>query len=151
MLAIIYAWTPKSSPGARRPKDTLGPRPNTEVRLVRGLTGRRTISASLEASPPRPLTAHHISASPGGKRLTLGEQENSASFEDPSAEPSAGPRYEGKLRLVQDPPQQTRTVTHPLNGTSAFITNRSAAWCGCQMASAATPHSGRDRSPVRLL
>jgi len=91
-LAIIYTWTPKSSLGDRRPKDTLGPQPNAKVRLVQGLTGRRMISASLEASPLRPLAVHRISALPEGKRLTLEEQENSSSFEDPSAEPSSGPR-----------------------------------------------------------
>ena len=34
---------------------------------------RRAISASLEASPPRPSTAHHSSASLEGRRPTLGE------------------------------------------------------------------------------
>ena len=77
----------------------LGPRPNSRVRLDRGLASRRAISTSPEASPPRPPAARRISASPEGKRLTLGEHENSPTRPSPPARP----RCEGKLRLVRGP------------------------------------------------
>lgn len=161
-LAIIYAWTPKSSPGVKKPKYALGPRPNTKVRLVRGLTSRRATSALLEASPPRPPAARCIFASPEGMGLTLGEREQSpprprvkghprrASELPPRPSPPQGLGAGGTPPRLR-PPRQTGTVTHPLDGTSAFIANHSAAWCGCQTVSAATPHNGRDRSPVRQL
>ena len=76
----------------------LGSWPNTEVRLVRGLPGRGAISASPEASPPRPPAARLISASPEDKR-----QPSENKQVPPSAEPSAGPRFEGKLYLGRDP------------------------------------------------
>ena len=42
-------------------------------------------------------------------------------------------------------------MTQPLDGTGAFIANHSVEWSRSQTASAATPHSGRDQSPVHLL
>ena len=116
-------------------KYALDPRPNTEVRLVRGLSSRRAISASPETSPPKPLTVHRISTS----------------FEAPRPRPPARPQREGKLRLVRDTPRQTGTATLPLDGPAHLLRNHPVAWCGCQAASAATPHSGHGRSPVRQL
>jgi hypothetical protein len=121
--------------GYKKPKRILGPRPNATMWLFRGLTDRKTTSATLEASPPRPQATRPISAS----------------LEAPSAEPSAEPRRGGKLRLIRDPPRHTEAASQPPDGTSAFIANHSMAWSGSQTASAATPHSGRDRRPVRLL
>ena len=68
----------------------------------------------------------------------------------PLGRPLCGASAQEELRLVRDPPQQTGAAAQPLDGTSAFIDNHSTAWSGSQTASAATPHSGRDRSPVRL-
>ena len=97
------------------------------------------------ALSPRPHT---------GVRLVRGLPNRgtvSASFENPPAAPSAVPRREGKLRLARDPSWRTETVTHPLSGAGAFITNHSTACCGCQTASVATQHSRRAQSPVRQL
>ena len=53
----------KSSPSFKEAQCALGPRPNTEERPARGLLATRgSISASPEASPPRPLAARRISA-----------------------------------------------------------------------------------------
>ena len=98
---------------------------------------RGAISASLEASPPRPPAVHHVSASFEGRTLTLKKQANSASLETPSAEPSAGPRLGGKLRLTRGHPRQTEQATHLLIHltANAFNANHPTAKCGSQTAS----------------
>ena len=67
-----------------------------------------------EASPSRLLIARCNSASPEGRRPTLGEPTDSASFEAPSTEPPAGPRLGGKLRLARGYPWTDGTATHLL-------------------------------------
>ena len=74
------------NPQCEKPKYTLGPRPDATVRPFRGLTNHRATFTSLEVSPPRPMGAHHIYASP----------------EASSAEPSAG-LDAGELRLFETP------------------------------------------------
>jgi len=102
---------------ARLRRGPIHTRPTAQLRgmaHLRPLRTHRAISASLEASPPRPPAAHHISASPEGRKPTLERQANSASFETPSAEPSVGPRLGGKLRLTRGHPRQTERATHLL-------------------------------------
>ena len=75
---------PESSPGPKEAQSVLGPRPSTAVRPIRGSPRtRRIISASLEASPPRPPTMRYTYASLEGSGPTLGEQANSALLETP--------------------------------------------------------------------
>ena len=100
---------------------------------------------------PRPPAARHISASPEGRRPTLGEPTDSASFEAPSTEPPAGPRFEGKLRLGRDYPSIDGDCNPPAQQTRAFNANHSTVGRGSQTASVTMPHSGHDRSPVRQL
>ena len=55
---------PKSFPGPKEAQSSLGLRPTSAVQPIRGLPlTRAATSASLEASPPRPSTAHRTSAS----------------------------------------------------------------------------------------
>jgi hypothetical protein len=123
------------------PKCTLSPRPSTTAQPFRGLASRGGNSASLEGSPPRPLEA----------------QANSASPKTPLAEPSAGPRRGGKLCLARDHPRQTVAAAQLPDGTGRIYSpttprhgreSDGVKWR--QPASATTPHSGRDRRPVRL-
>ena len=61
----IRPTTPKSSPNPpKEAQSSLSLRPTSAVRPIRGLPlTRGATSASLEASPPRPTTAHRSSAS----------------------------------------------------------------------------------------
>jgi len=69
----IGPTTPKSCPNPKEAQSSLSLRPSSVVRPIRGpLKPAEAISASLEASPPRPSTAHHISASLEGSGPTLG-------------------------------------------------------------------------------
>jgi len=117
---IIYVWRPKNHSRSKRPKSTLGPRPNTTVRPLRGLTSREANSASLEGSPLRPLEAQAISTSPKA----------------PSAEPSARPRRRGTPPRSR-PPRQTGAAAQPPDGTDTFTANHSADGSRGQTASAA--------------
>ena len=91
-------------------------------------------------SPPRPRIQGHPQSA-GEFYLARG----------PLARPLCGASAQEELRLVRDPPRQTGAVTQLRDGIAAFIANNSAEWSRSQTASAATPHSGRDRSPIRLL
>ena len=136
--AIIYAWMPKILSRCKKPKCTLGPRPNTTVRLFRGLTSRSINSALLKGSLPRPLVAEAISAS----------------LEAPSAEPSARPRRGGNSASLETPLGRSEQQPNRSMGRAHLLTNHPAAWSGVrrrQPASATMPHCGRDRRPVRLL
>ena len=125
----------KSSPSFKEAQCALGPRPNTEERPVRGLLATRG----------------SISASPEGRRPTLGEPTDYASFEAPSIEPLAGPRFGGKLRLGRDYPSIDGDCNPPAQQTRTFNANHSTVGRGSQTASVTMPHSGHDRSPVRQL
>ena len=147
--AIIYAWMPKSSPGVKSPNAHSSPRPDTKVRLFRGLTGRRATSISPKVSPPRPLAARYISASPEGKGSPSERRRIPPRSRPPRPTPLRGLGAGGTPPLSR-PPRQTGAMTQPLDGTGAFIANHSMEWSRSQTASAATPHDGRDRSPVCL-
>ena len=103
--------------------------------------------------PKRPNThsAHGPTPEYGSSEASQTVGQSPPQSKPSSAELTAGPRRKRKLRRARDPPRRTGTVTHPLSGTGAFITNHSTAWCGCQTTSAATQHSGHDRSPIRQL
>jgi len=146
LLCSRIAWrlsssptAPKSSPGPKEVQYTLGPRPNSTVRPVRGPPRTHgTISASLETSPLRSPAAHHISASLEGRKLTLRKQAFSASFETPSIEPSAGPRLEGKTpprsRLPLDR-RNKQPICSPTQLIEALNANHSATRRGSQAVS----------------
>jgi len=134
----------------KKPKYTLGPRLDATVRLFRGLTGHKATFASLEVSPPRPVVARHISASPKGEGSPSERRRTPSHSRPPRPSPPQG-LGAGELRLVRDPPRQTRAISQLPDGTGTFIANHSTAWSGSQTASAATWHSGHDRSPLCLL
>ena len=70
---------------------------------------RRTISASLEASPPRSPVARPISASLEGRRPTLGKQANSASLKTPLSRALCGASARGETQPRSRPPSTDET------------------------------------------
>jgi len=86
----------------KKPKYTLGPRLDATVRLFRGLTGHKATFASLEVSPPRPLVARHISASPKGEGSPSERRRTPSHSRPPRPSPPQG-LGAGGLRLIRDP------------------------------------------------
>jgi hypothetical protein len=120
-LAIIYAWTPKSSPGVKSPN----------MHLAHDSTPRYDsfeASQAAEQSPPRPRPPcrgpwQHTTSSPRPRVRGLPSESMRTPPRSRSPRPSLprGLGTGGKLRLAREPPRQTGTMILPLDKTSAFI------------------------------
>ena len=105
----------------KKPKYTLGPRPDATVRPFRGLTNHRATFTSLEVSPPRPLTVRHISASPEGEGSPSEHRRTPPHSRPPRPSPPRGLGSRGNSASVETTPRQTGTATHPVNGQAHLL------------------------------
>ena len=93
---------PKSFTGPKEAQSSLGLRPTSAVRPIRGLSlTRGATSASLEASPPRPSKAHRTSASLEGSGSALGRADQfRLARGHPSADGASNPSPHLPVRQV---------------------------------------------------
>ena len=143
---------PKSSPGSQEAQHMIGSRPSSMVRPIRGPPRTHgAISASLEASPPRPSTAHHISASLESRDLPSESRQSPPRSRPPRPSPPRGLGSGGNsasLEATLDR-QNKQPICSPTRLTEAFNANHSTAERGVSRHQATIPHSRCDWSPVR--